>query len=130
MDILYKIFQKPNESYAENDIIILKYNFSTATVKNVNGSYLNNNYHVSNCAKIPFLCPKNTLVDDVIWQHIETKYNTALETIQKDVKDQFEFIKHYKIINYDLYRFYTKIKNIEFIPKTLLHLQTLYNACG
>lgn len=130
MEIIFKIFYKQVQSYNIGDYFMYRYNNSPVIVNSINpitGS-LNNGYQLTNCSKLPFTFSTNTMLTDDIITIIKDQYEKSSEDLKKTFKNEFEFIVNSKYINNNMYKFYNKIKNIEFIPKTPIHIKTLYNA--
>jgi hypothetical protein len=128
MSILFELFYKNGQNFEIGDIFYYKYNNAFYTVKTLTITYLNGNYNKSLSAKLPFsYSPNIELTEDII-NIIKNQYDASSDTIKEDYKKEMDFILTFKVINYPLYNLFKKIKDIEFIPKTYLHLKVLKDA--
>jgi len=128
IEIIYAIFYKEDQIYDIGDYFMTKYHNQPIEINTISSLYINNSYTKINCSKIPFTFNINIMLTDDIINIIKKQYNSCTEVIKNKYKNEFEFIMTSKYINNSMYRFYNKIKSIEFIPKTQVHLKTLYDA--
>ena len=128
MKSLYNLFYKQNETFEVGDIILYCYHNTPARVTNVSATSLNNMYRKDLCAKLPFWYSYLNDLSDEVADMILKQFEQSPAHIQKSTKDEVDFMTIFKSTNPNLYKFYKKIKNVEFIPKTVNHLNILYNA--
>lgn len=128
MNSLYKLFYKQNETFEVGDIILYCYHNTPVKVTHVSNTSLNNMYRKDYCAKLPFWYSYMTTLSDEAADMILKQFEQADASIQKNSKDDVEFMTIFKSTDTALFKFYKKIKNVEFIPKNINHLNILYNA--
>lgn len=126
MTILFQLFQdNKGTSAVVGDYIVTPYN-SVQQVYSV-GTYLNRNFYANNVKVIPKEIVAD-VIDDKTIELLEAKFNSQTTVVKNKIQSELDFIKTYRIYSTDLYTFHERIKNIEFIPKTLDHLKCLFNA--
>jgi hypothetical protein len=126
MDIMFNLFYKQDYKAQIKDNCLYSGSSSTIVINNSNITGINSEHCLKYYAKIPFAFNSTTLLTDEQITIIEEAYKNYSNN--NKYKEEFEFIKYYKILNDRLYRFYKIIKDLEFIPKTYDHLYSLY-AC-
>ena len=126
MKIISDLFYNPSYKAKVGDICLNLGSSSTTIVDVYNVISINSDYYSKYYSKIPFSFNSNTILTDKQVAIIEEAYKNYNENSK--YREEFEFIKCYKIINNRLYCFYKHIKDLEFIPKTYDHLNNLFNC--
>lgn len=127
MELLREIYNTEADEIINVGDCIVTANGNVEKVNNISTYYINGRYHRSTIKKVPIEIISGTIPDHIIL-YIEERFKLKNLLLQEKLKDEMDYIKIYKLYSKELYDFYEKIKNIEFIPKTLEHLTCLFSA--
>lgn len=128
---IYKSIKTPE--FKEGDEIISQYEDMSTTIFNILPWSINNRYNKSRIAIIPFKLDKSLKLEKeqvkILCKEIENQIATTENSTRKNfLLLCLEFIKTYNSACNKSFRLWVKIKDIEFIPKTIYHLETLVTA--
>ena len=127
MELIREIYNtETDDVISVGDCIVNAYG-TVEKVNTISSYYVNGRYHRSTVKKVPIEIVSGTIPDSIL-EHIEERFKLKNLLLQKKLKDEMDYLKIYKVYSNELYDLYKKIKNIEFIPKTLEHLTCLFSA--
>ena len=126
INIIFDIFHKSDNKAKIGDAYITLGTYSTKIIDEYNIKAINSTDYSGYYSIIPFNFSPYTILTDEQVASIEKAYKNYSENSK--YREEFEFIKCYKVINNNLYNFYNHVKDLEFIPKTYDHLHSLYKC--
>lgn len=126
MKLIFNIFCKSDCKPKIGDAYLTLGSSSTKIIDKYNIKAINSTDYSGYYSIIPFNFSPYTILTDEQIAIIEEAYKNYSEN--SNYREEFEFIKSYKVLNNTLYTFYRHVKDLEFIPKTYDHLHSLYDC--